>query len=113
MFKKSIAKYIKVIKSEYNPVLWFSICRSLKTICCLIYIPSEGSPYSNLDIFDNIEKDLSEIKIPDYRVCIFGDTNARTGQLNNFFNTDKYIPGTLNVQIHNITIEPYKFPRRP
>ena len=62
-----------------------------------MYIPPEGSPYSNVEIVSDIETELSNIKTSDCEVCIFGDTNARTSTKFDFVTTDSFATGDVNV----------------
>jgi len=56
-----------------------------------MYIPPENSPHSDICTFDVIEQDVLELKSTyDCNLCIFGDANARTGDLDDFILIDRY-----------------------
>ena len=99
LVKNNISKYIEIIPSKCNDILWFSINQKLlgfKLICGIVYIPPEGSPYHNVEIFNDVETELSNIKSPDSEVCIFGDTNARTSSKSDFVTTDPFTTNNVN-----------------
>ena len=53
------------LKNSGENFYWFTLlnCFTVNILFCVIYIPPEGSIYSNIDIFDTIESDL--------RVCLY------------------------------------------
>ena len=90
--KNKYKDLIDIINTENNNVIW---CK-LKTnpapyyqdpiILGLVYISPEGSPYSNLDSFTEIEADFFHNFI-DYKNCmIMGDFNAHTGNKHDLLN---------------------------
>ena len=57
MFEK-----VKVLKNSGENSYWFTFfnCFAFNILFCAIYIPPEGSTYSNINIFDSLESDLVE-----------------------------------------------------
>ena len=54
---------VKVLKNSGENFYWFTLlnCFTVNILFCVIYIPPEGSIYSNIDIFDTLESDLTEL----------------------------------------------------
>ena len=88
----NLAQHVSVIDTSTEVVIWFSLKEYSTTIIFgAMYIPPEYSPHSNIDIFDNIEQDLVELKsLYDCEICLFGDTNARTAELRDFTLLDNH-----------------------
>jgi len=70
--------------------LWFEInCLSKENILFgVVYIPPEGSVYSNIDIFDKIERDISSYCSNFDNIVLLGDFNSRCGHLDDFVSID-------------------------
>ncbi|WAR27624.1 hypothetical protein MAR_013328, partial [Mya arenaria] len=66
----------------------------MKTVFA-IYIPPEGSPYSSIEIFDQIESDIVDFRSEGLLVCMIGDFNARSGLLSDFISVDQHISDEL------------------
>ena len=87
LVSNNIVQHVKIIQSDCESVLWFHISENLLGYTLfggVIYIPPEGSKYSDIELFDQIENELIELKRTNSQICIFGDMNARTGILNDF-----------------------------
>ena len=75
-------KYIRVLNGETENML---LCRLNKyilgkpTILGVKYIPPENSPYSSINIFDEIELEIANVVKNDTEVILTGNFNARTG----------------------------------
>ena len=56
---------VKVLKNSGENFYWFTLlnCFTVNILFCVIYIPPEGSIYSNIDIFDTLESDLTELNL--------------------------------------------------
>ena len=52
-------------------------------LLCVVYIPPESSPYSSMDIFDDLEYQFleSEMFCNCAEICMLGDFNGKTAQL--------------------------------
>ncbi|WAR15016.1 hypothetical protein MAR_005121, partial [Mya arenaria] len=78
--------------------IWFQIDESILDTKCVfgaIYIPPEGSPYSSIEIFDQIESDIVDFRSEGLLVCMIGDFNARSGLLSDFISVDQHISDEL------------------
>ena len=60
----------------------------LDTLFGIVYIPSEKSRYSSVDMFDEIESQIIASTEEDISVRIMGDFNARCDKLNNVLSFD-------------------------
>ena len=83
IFKENLSQYISVITKESECVLWFMIDKSLfgteqDILAGAVYIPPEGTKYSNVTIFDDIDSCLIDLCNDDKCVLLFGDFNAYT-----------------------------------
>ena len=95
--RNDIAPHVTVIHQSKDIVIWFKLANySTKLIFGAMYIPPEYSPHTDISIFDVIEQDVLELKSTyDCDLCIFGDANARTGELDDFVLIDRYqVKGT-------------------
>ncbi|CAG2257605.1 unnamed protein product [Mytilus edulis] len=67
-----------------------------------IYIPPEGSKYSNLEAFDEIENELMSLKkVSDVHTALIGDFNAKTGILNDFVLADETLLDLFHLDTDN------------
>ncbi|CAC5406155.1 unnamed protein product [Mytilus coruscus] len=67
-----------------------------------IYIPPEGSKYSNLEAFDEIENELMSFKkVSDVHTALIGDFNAKTGILNDFVLADETLLDLFHLDTDN------------
>ena len=93
-------KYVHVsepVTCHSQCILWFDIDDKLlpnKTLFGTVYIPPEGSNYSNIDMFAEIESRLLDFDGP---ICLLGDFNAHTGNLDDYINVDNDILDALNI----------------
>ncbi len=54
-----------------------------------MYIPPDGTRYSDLDMFESLEHELALLNQDNqYHVCMMGDMNGYTGTLNDFASED-------------------------
>ena len=76
-------------------------CFTVKTLFCVIYIPPEGSIYSNIDIFDTLESDLTELNPDnDLEICLLGKINSHSNNDSDCVLLDNNI--IQNIDMHNI-----------
>ncbi|WAR01333.1 hypothetical protein MAR_007891 [Mya arenaria] len=54
-----------------------------------------GSPYSSIEIFDQIESDIVDFRSEGLLVCMIGDFNVRSGLLSDFISVDQHISDEL------------------
>lgn len=102
MCKKDISKFIEIINTELENVLLFKLTKEvlgLEVLAGTVYIPPEGSVYSNIEIFDKLELELITINANYLPICLFGDFNARTGVLKDSVEYDKYITNDVKQNI--------------
>jgi len=94
LVKESLFSSIKILDPTNEYCLWFKVDQSIvksDIIFGVIYIPPEGSPYSDSEIFDNIENDILNLTVDSQNICLMGDFNSRTGILSDFLNFDENI----------------------
>ena len=101
LVKNKLAEYIKVLNVDNENCLWFTFNGNCwqNTIFCVVYIPPEGSVYSNIDIYSSIENDILNLNVNDSHICMIGDFNARCGTLSDFIHVDE------NIAIDNFDFE--------
>ena len=81
LVKDKYKNKVKILEGTCNSVLWFSLkvgCTNNECLFGIVYIPPEGSCYSDVTIFDEIEHDLTSLRNAVTYVCLFGDFNSRT-----------------------------------
>ena len=75
----------KILTSNNSSCLWFRINKNVlgfdkDLLCGALYIPPEGSKYSDIGMFDDLTTDLINFNNANqYYVLIMGDFNSRTG----------------------------------
>ena len=89
-FEKSLHKFYRFVDfCVFNGGVFFELpcdtqndtnCKKL--LVCALYIPPEGSVYSNRSSFTGLEETLLHINLGN--VLIIGDLNARTGDSNDY-----------------------------
>ena len=95
--KGQLEEFITEIKTDSDFVSWYRIDKTITgltkdLLLGVVYIPPEGSKYTNVSAFEECELELLELlSCNDALVCMCGDFNARTGNLcdlveNNVFN---------------------------
>lgn len=86
--------HVKVVDTDYNNSLWLLIDDTVigfKFLLGIVYIPPESSNYSNINLFDSLEDEIISLSTtPNNRipVCICGDLNAWSGEINDYVNVD-------------------------
>ena len=99
--KEELAKYItRTKKTDYyvwlniDKSIFFNLQKSVKV--CVAYNPPESSKYCNKEIYDEISADLLARSNSNSPVIMIGDFNSRTGDLQDFEDTDeKHIKHTV------------------
>jgi hypothetical protein len=102
LVRQTMCKYVEVLESSSQNVLWFKIEENFLGENCIfgaVYIPPEGSKYSSISIFDDIENNIIELADHESKICLLGDFNSRSGKLNDFANFDHHISDALNFEI--------------
>ncbi|WAR17083.1 hypothetical protein MAR_031677, partial [Mya arenaria] len=100
--------------------LWSKICffenSNENCVFGAIDITPEGSRYSSIEIFDQIESDIVDFRSEGILVCMIGDFNARSGLLSYFISVDQHLSDefidlckTLDVHIANGRLLKYAF----
>ena len=85
IYKGHLEVFITELKTDSDFVSWYRFLG-------VVYIPPEGSKYTNVCAFEECESEVLELpSCNDAFVCMCGDFNARTGNLcdlveNNVFN---------------------------
>ncbi len=91
--KKEIYKYVKVIHSSSDYVLWIKVNKKLiecenDLIIGSVYIPPENSPYSTIDAFTELEDDIISKFYSEESILLLGDFNAKTSNKSDLIDTD-------------------------
>ena len=102
LIRCELCKHVDILKGTSSDAVWFKIKRPLvknDIICGGIYVSPEGSRYCSLDCFDTLETDLiafaTEHENAD--ICLIGDFNARTSNLDDTLSIDENIFQNLNL----------------
>ena len=92
LVKKSLKQHISIKENTTSQfILWIKIDAAVlgfEFVLGAVYIPCQTSNYFNVDIFDDISDDICKFDCP---VCLIGDFNSRTGELDDLFNNQDYI----------------------
>lgn len=112
-FKHSLSKYINIVETHQNGIIWLELSKSLfhfneiVYLCCS-YIPPTSSTVidtNNFDFYDEIESGIERYKSKG-KCFIFGDMNSRTSDESDIIDYDKYLD-------HDLLISYYlKIPKR-
>ena len=87
IYKGQLEEFITEIKTDSDFVSWYRIDKTItgltkNLLLGVVYIPPEGSKYTNVCAFEECESELLELlSCNDALVCMCGDFNARTGKL--------------------------------
>ena len=88
IYKGQLEECTTEIKTDSDFVSWYRIDKTITgltkdLLLGVVYIPPEGSKYTNVSAFDECESELLELLLScnDAFVCMWGDFNARTGNL--------------------------------
>ena len=116
LVRESIFDTIKVVQNSGENFYWFSCSIVSNVLFCVTYIPPEGSIYSDINMFDNLESDILELsQSKNTQICLLGDVNARTGNQSDLVNYDENIEQFLhsddpNDELAKISIGDLGFP---
>jgi hypothetical protein len=99
IYKNKLENCLSFIQSESQFVQWVKISNvAFDIILGCVYVPPEGSKYSNSESFDEIEKELIPLsKDSNMHSAIVGDFNAKTGTLNDFIVPDETLLDLFNL----------------
>ena len=91
--KKTLSTEMCIHRTTSKYVLWFSfnkiLHRDRNVLFGAVYIPPQGSKYSDINSFDEIETELVDLNQNNiYDVCLLGDFNSRTKNENDFISLD-------------------------
>ena len=107
IYKSKLENCLSFIQSESQFVQWVKISNVAfdlqnDIILGCVYVPPEGSKYSNSESFDEIEKELIALsKDSNMHSAIVGDFNAKTGTLNDFIIPDETLLDLFNLDSDN------------
>ena len=93
LYKKKLSKFISMVKSESDFIVWLKVdkrCTHYHSDLFIgaVYVPPNGSAYS-IQPFEIIQEELSKFSKKG-NIILMGDFNSRTGNLNDF--DDNFIP---------------------
>lgn len=97
IYKKNIEKNLSIIESNSQFVQWLKISKhggniQENILIGCVYVPPEGSKYSNIEAFDEIENEMVNLlKESKMHYALVGDFNAKTGTLKDFIVPDESI----------------------
>ena len=104
LIKSELCKYVSFLEGGSSDAMWFinMIKRPLvknDIICGAVYVSPEGSRYCSLDCFEFLEMDLMSFitKHENPEICLLGDFNARTSNLNDTLFIDENTIHNLNI----------------
>ena len=99
--KNNLVDKLSIFDISNENCLWYKF-NNLNKLFAVVYIPPESSPYSSLEMFDNIERGIIHLssQFPESPLVIFGDFNARTCKLPDFTEFDPYI---ADIHLDDIT----------
>ena len=107
--KKKCVDGVKFLTTTSNCATWFSLKQSLtgfdkELLVGAIYVPPEGTLYSSVDLFDEIESDLADLRSKEDRnVLLMGDFNAYTKSLADYIDSRQFDDDVvLDKQIWNL-----------
>ena len=112
----SIFDTIKVVQNSGENFYWFSCSICSNVLFCVTYIPPEGSIYSDINMFDNLESDILKLsQSKNTQICLLGDINAQTGNQSDLVTYDENIEQFLhsddpNDELAKISIGDLGFP---
>ncbi|VDI54368.1 Hypothetical predicted protein [Mytilus galloprovincialis] len=102
---------VEVLNSSNENVLWFILDNNVfdyATLFGAVYIPPESSNYSNIDIFDVLERDIIKYTAETRcKVCLLGDFNAHTGTKTDFTEINDYVLNSVQLEdvINSVNLE--------
>ena len=90
LINEQIYDSVEVLTNDSEFVSWIKIKGSLfnsteDVIIGVVYIPPEGSDYSTIDSFNDLETELLSMRNSSKYVYLIGDFNARTGDKQDIF----------------------------
>ena len=91
LVKQDIAKFFKLIEGTSRQTIWLSVDKKLtgnEFILGSVYVPCESSLYYDAKVFEDLFTDISLFDLP---VCLIGDFNARTGELNDVTDCNDFV----------------------
>ena len=92
--KNNLQNYCTENPTDCKACLWFTIDKSVFNIdknilCGALYLPPEGSRYSDIGLFDELENELMYLNTNNqHHVVLMGDFNSRTRTMNDFISMD-------------------------
>ena len=85
-YKHNLHNDVTVIKKSKN-YIWFRMGQtvSASVLVCCIYIPPDGSPYYDDELFDELDSDIMNYNNnSNGKLLLISDFNSRTGSLSDF-----------------------------
>jgi len=104
LVRNELVPHVSIINKSKDVVIWFKLNSLFDNIIFgAMYIPPQNSPHSNICMFDSIEQDVIELRSEfDCKLCIFGDTNARTGEMDDYVLIENYKVNEANLEYEDI-----------
>ena len=96
IIKKNIAEHAQLLADVQSPyVLWVKFSEKVFGFECILgsaYLPGENSKYKDNEMFEVISNDIFRLKYTyNLPICLLGDLNSRTGDLDDCFNIEQNI----------------------
>ncbi|CAC5423371.1 unnamed protein product [Mytilus coruscus] len=111
--RENLCEYVNVgdpYTCSSHCVLWFTVDDKLlfnKTLFGVVYIPPENSLYSDVDMFGEIKNVIVDTEL---QICLLGDFNAYTSDVNEYVVIDNnildfcYVPNVDQAFLNNLHI---------
>lgn len=102
LVKQELCQFIKLIETESKLIQWFVLSKNLSNkddiLCGVFYIPPENSAYAVKEPYHEIQQELDSFTEPYTCICMFGDNNSRTKNIQDYIETDDFIFEAHNLQ---------------
>jgi hypothetical protein len=112
------AKGINQLEGLSENVLWLlfeSVFDDFKLLLGCAYVSPEGSGYSSLNSFDEIENDIINFAAAheNMKICLTGDFNAKTACENDLIEFDHDLFDAIDVSVNSIDPQAYNRNKHP
>ncbi|CAG2186250.1 unnamed protein product [Mytilus edulis] len=99
IYKSELEKFLTFLKTNSEFVQWIQFSKDLlndNVLMGCVYIPPEGSKYSSVDAFTEIENEFLHLSEPNLKNVLIGDFNAKTSTLPDYVIPDQHLLQILN-----------------
>ncbi|CAG2212887.1 unnamed protein product [Mytilus edulis] len=99
IYKSELEKFLTFPKTKSEFLQWIQFSKDLlndNVLMGCVYIPPEGSKYSSVDAFTEIENEFLHLSEPNLKNVLIGDFNAKTSTLPYYVIPDQHLLEILN-----------------